>query len=165
MNRYRLIRMAVLLVLLPAGGVSAQTAAAVDAGTAGGPQSLAAYQVVGDRIDKPLAGPGDAQRGYQLAIRRESACVLCHQLPSAGGGGALLEGGNIGPPLVGVGARLAVAQLRLRLVDSSRIDAASVMPSYHRIDNLQQVAPAYRGQPVLQAQQIEDVLAWLASLK
>ena len=73
--------------------------------------------------------------------------------------------GNIGPPLAGVGKRLNASQLRLRLVDSTRINPQSVMPAYYRTEGLNQVASAYRGKPLLTVQQIEDVIVYLQTLR
>ena len=123
-------------------------------------QGIAAYRIDADAIVAPLAEVGDALRGRAIAGNREqSGCVLCHAIP-----GEKISG-NIGPPLAGVGARLSGPQLRLRLVDSTRINPQSPMPAYYRVDGLTQVAAAFRGKPVLNAQEIEDVVAWLASLR
>ena len=73
--------------------------------------------------------------------------------------------GEIGPDLKGVGTRLTPAQIRLRLVDESLINPKTVMPPYYRIEGLTRVAAQYRGKPVLSAQQVEDVVAYLTSLK
>ena len=73
--------------------------------------------------------------------------------------------GNIAPTLAGVGARLSPAQLRLRVADSTRVNPESLMPAYYRTEGLNQVAAAFRGKPLLSAQQVEDVVAWLATLK
>jgi len=73
--------------------------------------------------------------------------------------------GNIAPTLAGVGARLSRAQLRLRVTDSTRVNPESPMPAYYRTEGLNQVASAFRGKPLLSAQQVEDVVAWLATLK
>lgn len=73
--------------------------------------------------------------------------------------------GNIGPPLSGIGARLSAGQLRLRVVDQSRLNHDTVMPSYYRVEGLTRVAPAYQGKPVLTAAQIEDVVAFLQTLQ
>lgn len=73
--------------------------------------------------------------------------------------------GNIGPPLSGIGARLSAGQLRLRVVDQSRLNHDTVMPSYYRVEGLTRVAPAYQGKPVLTAGQIEDVVAFLQTLQ
>ena len=67
--------------------------------------------------------------------------------------------------MAGVGARLGQGQLRLRVVDSARINPQSIMPAYYRIEGLNQVAPAYRGKPILSPQQVEDVVAYLVQLK
>ncbi len=86
--------------------------------------------------------------------------MFCHQIPG-------LEGpaGNLGPALAGVGSRLSTPELRMRLIDSSRINPESIMPPYYRTEGLNRVAPVYRGKPILSAQQIEDVVAYLATLK
>ena len=123
-------------------------------------QGIAAYRIESGVIAAPLAAVGDAVRGRAVAVNREqSGCVLCHAIPGE------KVTGNIGPPLAGVGARLTVPQLRLRMVDSTQINPQSPMPAYYRVDGLTQVAAAYRGKPVLNAQEIEDVVAWLASLR
>ncbi len=67
--------------------------------------------------------------------------------------------------LSGVGARLSEGQLRLRIVDSVRLNRDTIMPSYYRMDGLNQVAAAWRGKPVLTAQQVEDVVAYLLTLR
>ncbi|MSQ74101.1 MAG: sulfur oxidation c-type cytochrome SoxX [Betaproteobacteria bacterium] len=122
--------------------------------------ALASYAVDGLEIRSPLGGAiGDAARGRAIATSRtEGACVLCHAVPGE------RFAGDIGPPLAGIGERLTPAQLRLRIVDSSRINPATVMPPYYRVDGLAMVAAARRGQPVLQPQEIEDVVAWLSTL-
>lgn len=125
-------------------------------------QPLAAYVVEGGEIATPLAAAGDAARGRAIVLSRESGnCFLCHAFADAGGAPA----GNLGPPMAGVGARLAPGQLRLRVVDSLRLNPQSIMPAYYRIEGLNQVAPAFRGKPILSPQQVEDVVAYLAQLK
>lgn len=124
---------------------------------------LAAYRVESGQIRTPLTpAPGDAVRGKAAVLSRDGGnCFLCHSVPDAGE----TPLGNIGPPLAGVGNRLTAAQLRLRLVDSTRINRASVMPAYYRTKGLRQVAPAYFGKPLLTAQQVEDVIAYLLTLR
>jgi sulfur-oxidizing protein SoxX len=114
-----------------------------------------------DTIPAPLAAtPGNAAAGRDLLVRRENAnCILCHAIPEA------RFAGNLGPPLAGVGSRLSRAQLRLRVVDNSKIHPATIMPSYYRTEGLLDVAAQYRGHTVLTAQEIEDVVAYLESLK
>lgn len=123
---------------------------------------LASYRVEGDAISTPLAFvAGDPARGKTVVMGREANCLLCHAVPETG----VRFMGNIGPQLSGIGARLSAGQLRLRVVDQSRLNHDTVMPSYYRIDGLVQVAPAYQGKPVLTAGQIEDVVAFLQTLQ
>lgn len=122
--------------------------------------SPVAYRVVGDAIPVSLTGlAGDASRGRQVVIGRDSNCTLCHAVPD------VRAAGDIGPPLAGAGARWNAGQLRLRLVDSTRLNPATVMPAYYRIDGLTRVASAYQGKTVLSADQIEDAVAYLLTLK
>jgi sulfur-oxidizing protein SoxX len=126
-------------------------------------QALEAYEIVGDAIPRPIGGlAGNAERGAAIVRDRERGnCLICHR----GVDPAEPFQGSIGPPLAGVGARLDAGQIRMRLVDASRLNAATVMPPYFRTDHLQDVAPQYRGKPGLSAQEIEDVVAYLAALK
>jgi sulfur-oxidizing protein SoxX len=124
---------------------------------------LAPYTVSGDAIEAPLAGlQGDAVRGRAIVANRQlGLCLLCHS-------GPIPEErfqGTLAPSLAGAGARWSAGQLRLRLVDPQRLMPGSLMPAYHRVDGLQQVGAAWRGKPLLNAQQIEDVVAYLATLK
>ena len=121
------------------------------------------YRVSGDEIVESLTGQaGAAERGRALAIGREDGgCVLCHALPGIDG----QFSGNLGPSLAGIGRRLSAGQLRLRLVDSSRLNPTTIMPSYFHVAGLRQVAQPYRNQPILTAQQIEDIVAYLQMLK
>ena len=73
--------------------------------------------------------------------------------------------GNVAPPLDGVGRRLSAAQLRLRIADIQRVNPGTAMPSYYRVDGLDRVAAEYRGKPILDARQVEDIVAYLVSLK
>ena len=126
-------------------------------------QAIADYRNDNGEIRPPLAGlRGDPVRGRAIVINNnEGACLLCHAVPDSGA--AFM--GNLGPPLAGTGARLGAGALRLRMVDSTRINPQSIMPAYHRVDGLQRVGAAWRGKPVLTAQQIEDVVAYLQGLK
>lgn len=121
------------------------------------------WQVVGDGIPEPLATPaGDATRGRAIVANRQvGLCLLCHSGPFP----EERFQGNLAPTLEGAGSRWSAAQLRLRLVDSRRLNPDTLMPSYHRTQGLQQVGAAWQGQPVLSARQIEDVIAFLLTLK
>ena len=124
--------------------------------------SAAGLRVAGDGAPDRLAAAGDAARGRALVVARESAnCVLCHAVPDP----AVRFSGDVGPSLAGVGARLSEAQLRLRVADNLRVNPATVMPSYYKIEGLDRVAGVYAGKPVLSGQEVEDVVAWLVTLK
>lgn len=112
---------------------------------------------------QPLtAVPGDVERGRSLvADRRVGLCLLCHAAPLP----HPESHGTLAPPLAGVGGRLSVPQLRLRIVDSRLLHPDSVMPAYHRTTGLNQVAAERDGLPIFTAQQVEDVVAYLATLR
>ena len=150
---YRPARAAVL-VAIACGSLAVDACAAT---------SLIAYRVENGQIRVPLTSAAvDAERGKAAVLSRDGGnCFLCHSVPDAGE----TPLGNIGPPLAGVGKRLTAAQLRLRLVDSTRINRTSVMPAYYRTQGLLRVAPAYAGKPLLTPQQIEDVIAYLLTLR
>ena len=88
-------------------------------------------------------------------------CLLCHNGPFP----EERFQGDLAPDLSGVGARLSAGQIRLRIVDSSRVNPNTIMPAYFKSEGLTRVAPAHRGKTVLTAQQIEDVVAFLVTLK
>lgn len=120
-------------------------------------------RMAADAIAAPLTRvPGDPARGRAVFLDTERGhCLRCHRV-------AALEApfqGTVGPDLSRVGDRLNPAQLRLRLVDMSVLNPDTVMPPYHRTHDLHQVAEAYRGKPVLAAQDIEDLIAYLLSLE
>src|SRR5262249_30111418 len=107
-------------------------------------------------------GKGDPVRGRAIVTNRQvGLCLLCHSGPFP----EERFQGNLAPDLAGAGKRWSEGQLRLRIVDSSRINPATIMPAYHRTDALSRVAPAWRGKPVLRTEQIEEVVAFLTTLK
>lgn len=124
--------------------------------------AVAAFRVIDDAIPQSLtATPGDAVRGRTVALdRARGNCVTCHEMPVD----AAFQG-NLGPPLAGVAERYQPGELRLRLVDSKRINPESNMPSYHRVEGLVGVGARYRARPILTAQEVEDVLAYLLTLR
>ena len=120
------------------------------------------YEVVADAIPAALTGvPGDPRRGREVIAGRDGNCLLCHAIPET----SERFVGNVGPPLSGVGLRLTAAQLRLRIADSGRLNRDAIMPSYYRVHGLERVAAAYQGKPILTAQQVEDVVAYLLTLR
>ena len=123
-------------------------------------QGLLKYAVVGEAIPESLTGaPGDATRGRALVLERSSTCILCHSGPFP----ETRFQGDLAPSLAGAGSRWQAGELRLRLVDAFRLNAATIMPSYYQVDGLARVGAAWRGKPILSADQIEDIVAYLAS--
>ena len=108
----------------------------------------------------PLGPPGDPARGREVFVSREGGhCVLCHRVPG------VAVAGDVGPALDGIGTRLSAGEIRYRVVDITRVKPDAVMPAFHRTAGLERVAGAYAGRPVLDAQQVEDVVAFLAELR
>jgi sulfur-oxidizing protein SoxX len=127
-----------------------------------GAQGLRPYTVAGDAIPEPLTNVrGDVTRGRALVVERTSTCILCHNGPFP----EQKFQGDLAPSLAGSGSRWSEGQLRLRLVDASSLNAATIMPSYYRVDGLTRVGPAWRGKPILSAEQIEDIVAYLVTLR
>ena len=119
--------------------------------------------IVGDAIEQSLTNQaGDVLRGKELFSSRDDGhCILCHQVDE-------LEDefqGDVGPALTYVGDRLSVGQLRLRVVDYQLVQPGALMPSYYRIHDLHQVGETYSGETILSAQEIEDIVAFLATQK
>jgi sulfur-oxidizing protein SoxX len=121
------------------------------------------FAIEGDAIPRPLVGTaGDAARGRALVLdRRQGNCLICHRVPVP----EEPFQGELGPDLSGIGGRLSPGQIRLRLVDQARLNPATLMPPYFRTEGLTRVADRYKGKPVLAASEIEDVVAWLTTLK
>ena len=125
-------------------------------------QELRSYAVTGDAIQLSLTGaPGDPVRGRALVVARSSTCILCHSGPFP----EEKFQGDLAPSLAGSGGRWSEGQLRLRLVDAASLNAATIMPSYYRVDGLSRVGTAWRGKPILSAEQIEDMVAYLVTLR
>jgi sulfur-oxidizing protein SoxX len=124
---------------------------------------LKSYAVAGDAIPESLTGTkGDPAKGRAIVANRQvGLCLLCHSGPFP----EERFQGTLAPDLAGAGTRWSPGQLRLRIVDSTRINPATIMPPYYRIDDLTRVSPAFAGKPVLNAEQIEDVVAYLVTLQ
>ena len=120
-------------------------------------------QIVDDSIPRSLTGkPGDAARGRAIVANRSvGLCLLCHSGPIA----EERFQGDIAPSLAGAGSRWSEGQLRLRIVDGPRLNADTIMPAYYKTRGLQRVARNFEGRTILSAAQVEDVVAYLVTLK
>jgi L-cysteine S-thiosulfotransferase len=125
--------------------------------------SIIGYRIINSAIPEPLTDQsGDAVRGRRIVLDREGGdCLICHAMPLP----QRQFHGTIGPPLDGVGSRYSAGELRLRLVDSKALNPDTIMPAYYRVEGLHRVHERYRGKPILTAQQIEDVVAYLLTLQ
>ena len=126
-------------------------------------ETMRNWAVVSDAIPASLTGAkGDAVRGRAIITNRQvGLCLLCHSGPFPE---ERLQG-TMAPDLKGSGSRWSEGQLRLRIVDAGRLNPDSIMPPYYRTDGLTRVAPSFQGKPVLTAEQIEDVVAFLVMLR
>lgn len=117
----------------------------------------------GQGLPQPLTDiPGNADRGRALATARDRGnCVACHVIPAPDEA----THGNLGPSLKGLADRQNEAQIRARIVDARALNPASAMPSYHRTGGLTRVAKALDGRPVLSAQEVEDMVAFMMTLR
>lgn len=124
---------------------------------------LVQYKIVGDAIPASLTGSqGDAARGRAIVANHNTGlCLLCHSGPFPQD----KFQGTMAPDLAGAGARWSEGQLRLRIVDASKFNAQTIMPPFYRVDHLTRVASAFRDKPVLTAVEVEDVVAYLMTLK
>lgn len=143
--------------------VSAFTAVLLLAGTASA-DGLVKYEIVDYAISKSLTGkPGDPDKGVKtFTSRKLGNCLACHQVTA-------LESqpfhGEIGPSLDGVAERYNEGQLRMQVVDAKVINPDTIMPAFYRTEGLHRVLKKFSGKPILSAEQVEDVVAYLKTLK
>jgi sulfur-oxidizing protein SoxX len=115
-----------------------------------------------DSMPSLTGKPGDPVRGRAIVANRTiGLCLLCHSAPIP----EERFQGNLAPSLAGAGSRATPDQLRLRVGDAARLNPDTIMPPYYRLDGLTRVARNFQGKTILSAEQIEDVVAYLASLK
>lgn len=127
-------------------------------------ESYYPWQMENFAINTPLGGlKGDPERGRQIAIdSHKGSCLACHEMPIP----EESFHGNLGPSLNGVASRLTEGQLRLRVVDEKQINPETIMPGYYRHPkHFTLVANEYEGKTFLTAQEVEDVVAYLLTLK
>ena len=122
-----------------------------------------AQEIVAGQIEKPLtATPGDVQHGRAIVLSRQTGlCILCHNGPFP----EERFQGNLAPELGSSVATLNAAQLRARIVNASYFNPNTIMPAYYRTDHLNRVATKFAGQTILNAQEIEDVIAFLLTMQ
>ena len=123
---------------------------------------LVSYRRVDGAIPEPLTDqPGDPIRGRRIVLDRDGGdCTICHAMPLP----QREFHGTVGPPLDGIGSRATAGVLRLRLVDPKAFNPETIMPAYYKVAGLHRVLDRYNAKPILTAQQIEDVIAYLLTL-
>ena len=123
---------------------------------------LVLYRIVDGAIPEPLTDqPGDPERGRRIVLDRDGGdCTICHAMPLP----QREFHGTVGPPLDGIGRRTMAGVLRLRLVDAKAFNPETIMPAYYKVEGLHRVLDRYRARPILTAQQIEDIIAYLLTL-
>jgi sulfur-oxidizing protein SoxX len=128
------------------------------------PDNYCRWEVVDYAIEESLCSlSGDARRGQKIVSdSQQGNCLACHHLPIEG----IEAYGTIGPPLQGIASRLSEAQIRVRIVDTRNINPMSIMPGFYRDPRLiNRPGEPYMGKTFLDAQQVEDVIAYLVTLK
>ena len=117
----------------------------------------------GDGLPKSLTGkPGNAKKGEKLAAHRKKGnCLACHALPIK----KQADPGNIGPDLAGIGSRMSAAEIRLRIVDPKAVNPDTIMPSFYKTVGFHRVQKKWKGKTVIGAQDVEDIIAYLLTLK
>ena len=121
------------------------------------------YQIVDDGIPKSLTGTaGNAQAGRKVAYNRKTGnCLACHKAPIP----EQQFHGEIGPDLKGVASRYSEAELRLRIVDSKKTNSDTIMPAFYRDTGFTRLQKKWVVKSILKAQEVEDLLAYLMTLK
>ena len=122
-----------------------------------------AYKIVDDGIPKSLTGKsGDAKAGRKVAYNRKTGnCLACHKLPIP----EQQFHGEVGPDLKGVASRYSEAEIRLRVVDSKKMNSDTIMPAFYRDSGFTRLQKKWVGKSILKAQEVEDLLAYLMTLK
>jgi sulfur-oxidizing protein SoxX len=128
------------------------------------PTDYCHWEIHNNAIEKALCGlEGDSIRGRELAVDTQAGnCLACHLLP-------IPEEplhGTVGPPLFKLASRKTEAQIRAHVVDQRQFNPDTVMPGFYRDPRLyNRVADDHWNETLLTAQQVEDIVAYLTSLK
>ena len=121
-------------------------------------------------VETSLSGqPGDPVNGAELMNKGAGNCIACHQVSALS---HLDFQGEIGPPLDGAADRWSEAELRGIVANAKMMFEGSMMPSFYRTEGFVRVGDAYTGKapagevtPLLTAQEVEDVVSYLLTLK
>ena len=149
---------AMLAFMLPAGAQAAEVQKVHEKG-------LKPYEIVdGISIPKPLTEKqGDPVRGAKLVVtRKKGNCLACHKIIQLSD---YPFHGNIGPELTEVASHMSEGEMRLRLVNPKVMNPDTIMPAFYRTEGLHRVMDKFKGKPVLTEQEIEDVIAFLKTLR
>ena len=136
----------------------------VSLGAAAMAEELVAFKIVDESsIPASLTGkPGDPANGREVVInRRQGNCLGCHEMPIP----EQSFHGKVGPDLAGVASRYSEGEIRLRVVDPKVLNSETIMPAFYRVKGLHRVVGKFAGKPILSAEQVEDVVAYLMTLK
>lgn len=150
--------------------LAAALAVAVGSGAVAAEIAPGDVQFVDGAVPTPLtATPGDPVEGRKvLGSRSLGNCIACHANTEMSD---VAWHGEVGPPLDGAGSRWTEAELRGIVANAKIMFPESMMPSFYKVDGFIRPGDAYTGKPakeitpLLTAQQIEDVVAYLATLK
>ena len=151
------------LTALVAGTVLLTGLLAASIGTATAAGNVPYKVVDGNSIPMSLTGKaGNAARGKKVSVNRKKGnCLACHKMPIP----SQQFHGEIGPTLIGVGSRYNEGELRLRVVDSRVLNPDSIMPAFLKNNGFHRPLKKFAGKSVLSASEIEDVIAYLKTLK
>ncbi len=152
LKKYYLLTILLWPIILPTASGNAQAGNMIN------------YKVENHSILQPLNGlAGDPDRGRLLVRNKNKGnCLSCHQLP-------IPEDdfhGTIGPSLYTIADKFNAAQLRIRIADMKLINPFTIMPGYYKsTKKINRIAAQYAGKTILSAQQLEDIIAYLLTLK
>ncbi len=140
------------------------TAWAQAAPAASPPPPLVKFEIKNNKVDVSLTGkPGDPAKGQAVMVNRQLGnCLACHAVEKLN---KEPFHGNVGPSLDGVASRMSEGEIRLRVIDGTKVNAETMMPPFYRVDGLNRVIPRFQGRTILTPEQVEDVVAFLVTIK